>query len=162
MDKWETVASQAKEILFSHFPSSVCLNLFVFVTLCCCLYLFSIQVIFCVSDPLFICLYVLLVGWMHVSRGQEVLVKRVTLPKQTVAEAIFFSVHLAHPSSFFPCFYTCLSLYLCPDLWEMRTETHVSVGCFRSRVGPARQVTEEIPQAHMEQQNLAWMLSGDS
>lgn len=90
---------------------------------------------------------------MHVPRGQAVPVKGVTLPMYPVAEA-FFGLHFfqcCSPFSFFFCLYTCLSLYLCPDLCEMYTqEAHVSVGCFRRRAGPAGQTTEEIPQAHME------------
>lgn len=85
---------------------------------------------------------------MHVSRGQAVPVKGVTLPMYSVAESSFLSMSL-----------TLLLLFLsshvpeslCPDLCEMYTqEAHVSVGCFRRRAGPAGQTTEEIPQAHME------------
>lgn len=77
-----------------------------------CVYRFRCCFI-CVSVPLFICLYVLLGGWVHVSRGQAVPVKGVTLPMYSVAAA-FFGLHFflcRSPFSFFFCLHTCLSLY---------------------------------------------------
>lgn len=128
-----------------------------------CVYRFRCCFI-CVSVPLFICLYVLLGGWVHVSRGQAVPVKGVTLPMYSVAEAFFWSSFLSMSLTLLLLFLSShVPESLCPDLCEMYTqEAHVSVGCFRRRAGPAGQTTEEIPQAHMELLSPVWTLRGGS
>lgn len=93
-----------------------------------------------------------------VCRDQAIPVKRVTLPLCTVAEAFFFISMLTLLPVF--CLHTCLSLHLVPDLSELYTEAHVSVGSFRRRAGPAGPTMEEIPQAHMELLSPVLTLTG--
>lgn len=115
------------------------------------------------------CLFVCLVRCLSVCiccsvcRDQAIPVKGVTLPLCTVAEA-FWSSFLSNSLTLLRifCLHTCLSLYLCPDLGELYTEAHVSVGSFRRRAGPAGPTIEEIPQAHMELLSPALTLMGDS
>ncbi len=108
----------------------------------------------CVSVPVFVCAYTRLGGWVHACGGQAVPIKWVTWPMHAVAEG-FLSSFLSNSLTLLPskplfCPYTCLSLYLCPDLCEMYTEAHVSAGSFKRRARSAGQTIEEIPQAHME------------
>lgn len=75
------------------------------------------------------------------------------------AEA-FWSSFIFSPSLLVFCLHTCLSLHLGPDLGELYTEAHVSVGSFRRRAGPAGPTMEEIPQAHMELLSPVLTLTG--
>lgn len=117
---------------------------------------FQLQYYFvCVSGPVFVCVYAGLSsrrvhvcvwrssspnncesrGPAYCSRGSSLLSNSLTL----LPSNLFLSFHVSEP------------LYLFPDLCEMYTEAHVSVGCCcRRRAGPAGQTIEEIPQAHME------------